>query len=273
MRDHRGRCAHAAAVCGARAWTTPKLASSPLSACPFPTFASCRAAPWVRWSLPAAPGRGATGAPAHPGAHGAWSEERNSTAMTTSRFYGPLSASFRERVRASSITTALEAMRRRSQIRGMADVCAQLNLPVVEDEPETVAAFARRNDRVPEAVFVSGRRLSAKDAERKVMEAFARPAKGHHAREDVVFVSREKHGRRLLRVGVEETAEPAGLLARGIWWVFGTPGAQPSSVLWDGEVVTDPERLAKAETVQRLAAKRRTKARYAAARKKLGLNG
>ena len=117
MRACRRRCAHTTAVFGVSAWTTPSVASPPLGACPFPTPASRRAAPWVRWSPPAAPGRDATGAPAHPGAHGAGSDERN-TAMTASRFYGPLSSSFGER--GARYT--------------------QADLPVVDDEPETVAA-------------------------------------------------------------------------------------------------------------------------------------
>lgn len=273
MRACRRRCAHTTAVFGVSAWTTPSVASPPLSACPFPTPASRRAAPWVRWSPPAAPGRDATGAPAHPGAHGAGSDERNSTAMTTSRFYGPLVSSFSERVRARAITKALACMKVRSPIRGMADVCAQLDLPVVEDGPDTVAAFCRRSDRIPEAVFVSGQELSATDAERKVMKVLARPAKQHHAREDVVFVSRAQRGKVLLRAGVEETSEPRGLLARGIWWVFGAPGAKPVAVLWDGEVVTDHQRFAEAKSAQDRAATERARARVATARKKLGLTG
>ena len=272
MRARRRRCAHTTAVFGVSAWTTPSVASPPLSACPFPTPASRRAAPWVRWSPPAAPGRDATGAPAHPGAHGAGSDERN-TAMTAPRFYGPLSSSFRDRVQADSITTALACMRLRSPFRGMSEVCALLDIPVVHDVPKTVAAFSWKSDRIPEAVFVSGQELSATDAERKVMKVLARPAKQHHAREDVVFVSRAQRGKVLLRAGVEETSEPRGLLARGIWWVFGAPGAKPVAVLWDGEVVTDHQRFAEAKSAQDRAATERARARVATARKKLGLTG
>ncbi len=53
--------------------------------------------------------------------------------MTAPRFYGPLSSSFRDRVQADSITTALACMRLRSPFRGMSEVCALLDIPVVHD--------------------------------------------------------------------------------------------------------------------------------------------
>jgi 3-mercaptopyruvate sulfurtransferase SseA len=196
----------------------------------------------------------------------------------TALFYGRLASPFSARIRATSIAEAIALMSRRSPIRGMADVCAQLQVPDLATAPRLVAAFSRRTDRIPVAVFDDGEELSAHDALRHVMrvhgrsiEKIVRSAALGREKTDVVYVSRTVESKIFLRASAGEAAAPTGLLARGIWWVFGAPGAEPVAVLCDGEVVTDQSRIADAKKTKEIERSARRSEAVAAARKKLGL--
>lgn len=180
-------------------------------------------------------------------------------------YVSTLHSRIRDRVEASSFEQASQAITTTTSIAAELAKLANCGTVLEGYKPvsKTLVGYVNKTDRVPVAVYADGKQLDMTPA--MVVSRFGKPVENAAPRSGCVYVSPSPKPRRAVLATTREAAQPAGVLAEGMWVVLPAGSLPPVAIIENGQLIpaTSPEFQAAQNRHRQLARKRAMHARPA----------